>query len=332
MWSRHKTSIIIAVAIIALLAAFWCMPSFAFVFFLSVLLTLLLLDPVDKLSTKLPRSIAAILALGVFLAFFLGLIAVVSSTFAPTLIEFTEELPRVAEKIQQMNTWTDSGIFRTGLDEIWSELTNLTTETITSSLGLILSIFNKAIDFIIIMFLAFYLLVDGEQVKKFIANLFPKGDCKRIAHLMDKILMSLRIYVRSQLTMCFVTGIIVYLYFTLMNLSYGSVFAVASGVSELVPVLGPTIASGSGIMMTAIVTPDMAVPTALFYLVMTQVNHNVIYPAIVGKSLNLHPVAIILGIILGGELLDAAGMFLAVPCMVVIRHVIEDINEHSHIM
>ena len=55
MWENHKTSIIIGAAIIALLLAFWYMQAFAFVFFLSILLTLLLLDPVDKLSLKMPR-------------------------------------------------------------------------------------------------------------------------------------------------------------------------------------------------------------------------------------------------------------------------------------
>ena len=73
----------------------------------------------------------------------------------------------------------------------------------------------------------------------------------------------------------------------------------------------------------------MAVQTAIFYLLLTQINHNLVYPAIVGKSLSLHPIAIILGIILGGELLDAAGMFLAVPCIVVFKHVIEDIHRSS---
>ena len=71
MWENHKTSIIIGAAIIALLLAFWYMQAFAFVFFLSILLTLLLLDPVDKLSLKMPRGLASLLVLGGFLVIFL---------------------------------------------------------------------------------------------------------------------------------------------------------------------------------------------------------------------------------------------------------------------
>ena len=332
MWNRHKTSIIVGIAIICLLAAFWYMPSFAFVFFLSVLLTLLLLDLVDKMALKLPRGLAAFLGLAGFLGLLLGLVAIVSSTFIPTLSEFTAELPRLASNIQNMNSWTESGIFKTGLDEAWAEASNFVTDAIRSSLLIVFSLFNKFIDFIIIIFLAFYMLMDGDKIKKFVSRLFPAKDVKRISMLIDRILLSLRLYVRSQLAICVLTGFIVYGYFTIMDLPFASVFAVASAISEFVPVLGPTVASCFGILMTAISDPELAIQTAIFYLVMTQINHNIVYPAIVGRSLNLHPVAIILSIILGGELLGAAGMFLAVPFMVVIRHVIEDINEHSHLM
>ena len=89
--------------------------------------------------------------------------------------------------------------------------------------------------------------------------------------------------------------------------------------------LGPTVASAFGVLLTATVDPWIAIQTAGFYLILTQLNHNIVYPTLIGKSLDLHPVAIILGIVLGGELLGPAGMFLAVPFIVICKLVIEDI-------
>lgn len=332
MWQKHKTSIVIGISICLLLSAFWYLQAFAFIFFLSLLLTLLLLDPVDELAKSMPRGLAAATVLFSFLLIAAALIAIISSSFIPTLSSFSEELPNIAENIKKLNNLTESGIFKKGLDEAWAELSAFSTQAIKSSLLIAFSAFNKLIDLVIILFLTFYLLMDGEKVKSFVANLFPNNEKKRIHSLIEHILTSLRIYIRSQLIICFIMGVIVYLYFTLMGLPYASVFAVASGLSEFIPVLGPTLASSFGILMTAIHTPDLAIPTAAFYLIMTQLNHNLIYPSIVGKSLHLHPIAIILGIVLGGELLDAAGMFLAVPFIVVIKHVIEDIHEHSHFL
>ena len=77
--------------------------------------------------------------------------------------------------------------------------------------------------------------------------------------------------------------------------------------------------------MTASAMRELTVQTALFYVALTQVNHNIVYPALVGKSLHLHPVAVILGVVFGGEILGAAGMFLAVPFIVIVKIVITDI-------
>ena len=177
----------------------------------------------------------------------------------------------------------------------------------------------------IILFVTFYLLKDGEQIQKYLASLFPARDYERVMHLFDKILSALRTYICSQLVICCITAVIVFLYFTIRHLPYASVFAVVSGICEFIPVLGPTVASAFGTLLTATVNPIVALQTAGFYLVLTQVNHNFVYPTLIGKSLNLHPIAIILGIVLGGELLGAAGMFLAVPFIVICKLVIEDI-------
>ena len=125
--------------------------------------------------------------------------------------------------------------------------------------------------------------------------------------------------------MCIITGLVVFIYFTVMHLPYASVFALLSGISEFIPVLGPTAASALGTVTTAATAWGITLQTALFYLALTQINHNVVYPALVGKSLHLHPVAIILGVVFGGEILGAAGMFLAVPFIVIVKIVITDI-------
>ena len=120
-------------------------------------------------------------------------------------------------------------------------------------------------------------------------------------------------------------GTVVFLYFTARDIPYAVVFAVLSGVSEFIPVIGPTIAALFGVSVAATISLWMAAQTLFFYLLITQANHNIIYPTLIGKSLHLHPIAILLGLLLGGCLLDAPGMFLAVPLMVIIRLVIEDI-------
>ncbi len=210
-------------------------------------------------------------------------------------------------------------------DHLIDQMTSFSVDALQSSLLLIVAVFNKVLDFVIIIFVTFYLLKDGEKIKHYLAELFPKSDYHRILNLFNKILASLQAYVRGQSLICLMTGIIVFIYFSIR----GQQYAVVSGVSEFIPVLGPTIASAFAVLLTATQSVSMAVQTIFFFLILTQVNHNVVSPQLLGKSLKLHPVAIILGVIFGGELLGAAGMFLAVPCIGVIKLIIEDIHENN---
>ena len=309
---KYRTSIFLALYFIVLLSTFWYMPQLAFIIFISLLLQLLLLPLTNRLAEKMPRALAA------------GLILLCFISLALLLLMVTD-FPQITEKVQSIAWLQESDFLQSELDDIWAEMKNASMTALKSSLTLLLSLFSKVIDLVIIFFVTFYLLKDGEQIKSYLAGLFPTRDYRRVMQLFDRILSALRIYICSQLVICCITAVIVFLYFTIRHLPYASVFAVVSGICEFIPVLGPTVASAFGTLLTATVDPVVALQTAGFYLLLTQVNHNFVYPTLIGKSLNLHPIAIILGIVLGGELLGGAGMFLAVPFIVICKLVIEDI-------
>lgn len=327
----YRTSILLGITFTLLLSTFWYLPQLAFIIFLSLLLQLLLRPFVEHLTRKMPRAIAASLVLIAFLALSLLLLALVSSSLIPTFTRFVTDFPQITDKLRHISLLQDSAFLGSELDNLWGELKTASIDALKSSLTILLSLFSKIIDIVLILFVTFYLLKDGEAIKEYLATRFPQDDTIRVLRLFNKILESLRTYICSQLVICCITAVIVFLYFTLRGLPYASVFATVSGICEFLPVLGPTVASVFGTLLTATEDPVVALQTAGFYLVLTQINHNFIYPTLIGKSLNLHPIAIILSIILGGEVLGAAGMFLAVPFLVICKLVIEDIYENRMI-
>lgn len=328
MWSKHKTSFIISGALTLLLAAFWFVQSFALVMFISLLLSILLTPLVDKLQQqRLPRALAAFIILTAFTALLLTLFVHISKTFLPSLAHFASELPRLASTLS-----FSADLPQPLVDELNDLLNNFAAFSLTalqSSLELAVSLFSKVLDTVIILFITFYLLKDGIAIKSYLVHLFPKTEHARVAGLLDNIIWSLSRYIRGQLLICMISAIFVFLYFTCMNLPYASIFAVLSGLSEFIPVVGPTIASGFGIIIALTSSLTVSVQTGLFYLFLTQINHNVIYPYVIGRSLRLHPIAILLAILLGGQLLSVVGMFLAVPCLVILKLVAEDIAKHA---
>lgn len=328
MWSKHKTSFIISGALSLLLAAFWFVQSFALVMFISLLLSILLTPLVDKLQQqRLPRALAAFIILTAFTALLLTLFVHMSKTFLPSLAHFASELPKLASTLSLSGSLPQPLVEE--LDNLLNNFAAFSLTALQSSLELAVSLFSKVLDTVIILFITFYLLKDGIVIKSYLVQLFPKTEHVRVAKLLDHIIWSLSRYIRGQLLICMISAIFVFLYFTCMNLPYASIFAVLSGLSEFIPVVGPTIASGFGITIALTSSLTVSVQTGLFYLCLTQINHNVIYPYIIGRSLKLHPIAILLAILLGGQLLSVVGMFLAVPCLVILKLVAEDIAKHA---
>ena len=324
--ANYRTSIILAVTFTLLLSTFWFYQDFAFIIFLSLLLQLLLKPTVDFMERrKIPRAIAAALAISAFILVLVALASVISRSVLPSFQRFVAELPTIGESLQQVPFLSDTDFIQDEFVNILDRLRSVGAEVLRASLSFLLVAFGKVVDFVIIIFVSFYLLKDGLTIKLWLADLFPHTARRRVLRLFDTLLIALRAYICSQIVMCVITGVVVFAYFKLMGLPYASVFALLSGISEFVPVLGPTVASTLGTLMTAAMMRDVTVQTALFYVALTQVNHNVVYPALVGKSLHLHPVAVILGVAFGGEILGAAGMFLAVPFIVIAKIVITDI-------
>ena len=324
--ANYRTSIILAVTFTLLLSTFWFYQDFAFIIFLSLLLQLLLKPAVDFMEARrMPRSVASAIAIIAFILVLAALASVISRSVLPSFQRFVAELPTIGQSLQQIPFLSDTDFIQDEFVNILDRLRSVGAEVLRASLSFLLVAFGKVVDFVIIIFVSFYLLKDGLTIKLWLADLFPDTARRRVLRLFDTLLTALRVYICSQLVMCAVTGVVVLVYFKLMNLPYASVFALLSGISEFVPVLGPTVASGLGIIMTASAMRELTVQTALFYVALTQVNHNIVYPALVGKSLHLHPVAVILGVVFGGEILGAAGMFLAVPFIVIIKIVITDI-------
>ena len=324
--ANYRTSIILAVTFTLLLSTFWFYQDFAFIIFLSLLLQLLLKPVVDFMEARrMPRSVASAIAIIAFILVLLALVSIISRSVLPSFQRFVAELPTIGQSLQQVPFLSDTDFIQDEFVNILDRLRSVGADLLRASLSFILIAFGKVIDFVIIIFVSFYLLKDGLTIKLWLADLFPHTARRRVLRLFDTLLIALRAYICSQIVMCVITGLVVFAYFKLMGLPYASVFALLSGISEFIPVLGPTIASTLGTLITASVMRELTVQTALFYVALTQINHNIVYPALVGKSLHLHPVAVILGVVFGGKILGAAGMFLAVPFIVIIKIVIMDI-------
>ena len=322
----HYTSLFIGLFLAFFIVSIAYLPQFALILFFSLIFNSLLTGRVDAMSNRMPRPLAALAVLLCFIVFMGLAFFIASSTIVPMGQDFINRLPPMMTSFMALPWVKEVPFLSDGLDSVWKQLTTFSTEMMRSSLSVVVSVFTRVIDIVLILLVTYYFLTDGVKIKHWIVSLFAEDQQARIMRLLGDIWQSLRVYISSQLCICLLMGALVYAYFAYRSLPYGPVFAMFSGVCEFIPLVGPTIASCFASLIMVTISPVIGVETIVFFLIVTQINHNIIYPAFVGHSLRLHPLAIILGLALAGELIGPLGMFLAVPTMVTGRLVIEDIH------
>ena len=99
-------------------------------------------------------------------------------------------------------------------------------------------------------------------------------------------------------------------------------FGVIAGFTNLIPYLGPYLGLAPAVLVTIFNEPVKAALCCLVVLVVQQLDGNIIYPNVIGKSLKIHPLTIILILLVAGNLAGLLGIFLGVPFYVICRTII----------
>lgn len=186
------------------------------------------------------------------------------------------------------------------------------------SLPDILTAFAHALSIgIFVPIIAFFFMVQGAEIKKWIIRLLPNRYFEMTLMMMHNVNSQLGGYLRGQAMDCIINGTLYAVGLTLLGVKGGVVIGIFAGLMNAVPYVGPVIGAIPG-MFSLMLDPAATMPwwsVAVLFLGVHLVDNVVIYPATVGKSLNLPPFVVILGILFGGSIAGIPGMFLTVPLL-----------------
>ena len=309
-------------------AIFITMVSILYIFAKSLLILLfitallfVLLDPVViRLSRLVSHGVAVLLVL---LAFF-GVLVVLSSLFLhtilPDLAVFAREFPTVVAQF-------DSSTLLRGLPPEFTEYGNQVlhdavifgVNIVKESIVPLIRTFSGVAEMIAVPFLTFYLLQDGRNIAVSIGNFLSPPQVERITPFLGDVSAVLGSYIRGQMLIAAVAGIVVFIGMSIFGLPYAHILAIVSALSEFVPVIGTVVATVPGTLVALSYSPVLALQVLLFYVILLKVNHNIIYPKVVGKAIKVHPLFIMVAILLFGHLFGVTGMLFAVPAVAVGR-------------
>ncbi len=310
----HKTIFFIAGFIGALWVIFQ-IKDVILLLFVAIILMSALSPFVEKLMKwKFPKGVA----IGLVYLIIVTIIGLLLYSIVTPLIEqsssLTTSLPHTLERIMP------PGAFNRNL------LEQKLTDIFGNALGVTVTIFSNVIAIVSVAVLTFYLLLDKERFENLFSQAFV-GNAPRAKKLITRIEDMLGAWLRGQVVLSLVIGVMSYVLLLLIGMSsFALPLAILAAIMEVVPVIGPIISAIPPILIAYVtLSPATALVVAVGYLAIQQLESHVIVPQVMKRAVGLNPLVVILAIAIGGRLLGIGGALLAVPITVVGQIVVEEI-------
>ncbi|WP_281164366.1 AI-2E family transporter [Liquorilactobacillus sicerae] len=194
---------------------------------------------------------------------------------------------------------------------------------LTMSLGsFINTITSITITIVTVPFILFYMLKDGEHFVPNVQKVFPSKHEDQVAELFHKMSQTLSKYIAGQVIECLFVATFISLGYWIIGMPYAFLLGVFAGMTNIIPYLGPYIGIFPALILGATLSTKMAILVIVVCIVVQQIDGNLIYPNVIGKTLKIHPLTIILLLLVAGNLAGLLGMILAVPVYAVLKVVI----------
>lgn len=165
------------------------------------------------------------------------------------------------------------------------------------------------------LIVTFYFLIDGDRMMDRLIGLLPSEHRERTVDVLDRIHVVLGKWLRGQLLLIALVAAVAYIGLgPILHLPYALALAVLTGVLEIIPLVGPLIATGIvAIDAFARGGGGLALVVIVFYFVLRQVEDQVVMPVVIGRAVHLHPVVTIFAVLVGLSLYGILGGLLGVP-------------------
>ena len=290
---------------------------------------------------KLKRPICLTLA---FLLF-LGIIFAIIFILIPRLEEAgTSLVANVPTYITQIQGWWDSlaafaadhGITLPELSMNVEDATKFITKLLTSNgdsvvnttINITTSILGALVNVLLALVFSVYMLAQKEKLvaqgKRLLLAALPEKAGERTMHILKLTNGAFSSFVTGQVTEAFILGTLCCLGMLILRLPYALPVSVIISFTSLIPIFGAWIGAATGAFLIVFVSPVKALTFLIFLLILQQVEGNLIYPKVVGKSVGLPGLWVLAAVTIGGGAFGVLGMLLGVPVCSVIYALVQD--------
>lgn len=290
------------------------------------------IKPLHKklIRNKFNSKVAA--ALLIFLI--VGIIVFTVVFIIPSLFKESLDTKTLADKAQSMvemfyskiNPIKNNKVIYQVLENFNTMIENQIILATTNFFNSALKLGENIVAAAVIPVVAYYFLTDGEKIGNILLLVFPvqmRNEIKKICFDIDR---ELGRYILSQFLLCIIIGIITFFILISYQVDFPVILSILNAVFNIIPYFGPVFGAVPAIIVAFVQSPETAIWILVWFIVLQQIEGNIIAPSITGESVNIHPLVVIILVIAGGKTAGFLGMVLAVPLAVMLKVILEDLS------
>lgn len=347
----YVAMVIACVLIVTILVKEWGILTFIFTFlkvlsplFIGFVIAWLFNPLVKKLENKgIPRMLGSILVYAVFLL----IIAVFLRFLVPTVYmqvnELIKNLPTIFNEVK--NSLNDiflkfshvEGIdiesIRTNvMTTMETKLTDFTTTFPTMLLDIIVKFFSSLVTIGLGLFIGLYMLFDFDSISRHFLNLLPERKRFEAQVLLNNIGGEVRKSVNGTLLVATMVFVCDSIGFAIIGLQAPMLFGLFCGITDLIPYIGPYIGGAVAVIIGFSQSTFIGIMTLIICVVVQCVENFILQPVVMSKTMKLHPVTIMIGLLIFNNFFGIIGMILATPCIALLKVIWEFIQNKYQIL
>ena len=272
---------------------------------------------------RLPRWLAILSLYVTFLLTVAFILALVVPPIVAQMRGLIQALPVYADRLQTVL------VQRNLVDPAWewkSAFADMQVPTVAISglFGALTGVFGLLGKIITVLILPFYLLLESSSLRKGALSLVSRDNRARVDRIMRDVTVKVGAWLGGQLLLAAIIGITATVGFWLIGVPYFYVLGLIAAVGEMIPVVGPILASVPAIALAATVSPQTALFTALYCWGQQFVENNFLVPRIMERQVGVSPVTIMIALLVGSTLLGFLGAILAVPTAAIVQVLVQE--------
>jgi predicted PurR-regulated permease PerM len=301
-------------------------------FLLTILLSIILSAPVNYLARRgLPRTwgvLAVIAALaGLLWLFGLALVPAVetqSRQFAEVFPTLLEEALALANRLQSFfGLGTQIGLDPESLSGVGREV--LTGNTVSTAAGVGLTAATVVSLAAVVFISTIYLVIRPEPWLNGFVSLFPAGWRQRTREVLQTLYHTVQRWFLGQLAAMTFIAVFWAISLSLIGVPFALLLGIFSGLISFIPYLGALISVVLPVLLALISDPFSVVWVILAFVIIQQIEGNLLQPIVMSRAVDLHPALVIFAILVMGTLFGLIGVFLAVPLVAVLQVLVREL-------